>query len=107
MEQDRSTWESRTGCPVCEAHSQAFPENAGLFPPHGPEKDSTPLSPPPGKCPAVFGSRIYLEQVWRFFRQEQERPGRWAGSHRPGQELRSVPAARTAELKAVHALQEP
>lgn len=55
----------------------------------------------------MFGSRIYLEQVWRFFRQEQERPGRWAGSHRPGQELRSVPAARTAELKAVHALQEP
>lgn len=43
------TWVSRTGCPVCEAHSQAFPKNAGLFPPPGPEKHSDAPFPTPRK----------------------------------------------------------
>lgn len=49
-----------------------------------------------------------MEQVQSFFEQEQERPGRWGCSHRPGQELlRPDPAGRIAELRAIHGLQGP
>lgn len=32
VEQNLSTWVSRTGCPVCEAHSQASPRKCRLVP---------------------------------------------------------------------------
>jgi hypothetical protein len=58
---------------VCEAHSQSFSENAGLFPPPGPQKHPIAPLPAPRKN---AGQHLAAEFIWSRYRGSSGRSRR-------------------------------